>query len=72
MIHGTTPLGTTPPPAAAAPAAAPGDPHAARPEGRPLVLLAYVCGFTLAALFAGLDETLGVIGGVLDIVFRAL
>jgi hypothetical protein len=36
------------------------------------VLLAHVCGFTLAAPFAGLDETLGVIGGVLDIVFRAL
>jgi hypothetical protein len=36
------------------------------------VLLAHVCGLTLAASFAGLDETLGVIGGVLHVVFRPL
>ncbi|SDN45342.1 Glycosyltransferase, catalytic subunit of cellulose synthase and poly-beta-1,6-N-acetylglucosamine synthase [Geodermatophilus siccatus] len=72
MVRGTTTLGTAPlrdadvPAAATAPAA---DPHAGRPEGRPLVLLSYVCGFTLAALFHGLDETLGVVGGVLNVVF---
>ncbi|SNT06387.1 Glycosyltransferase, catalytic subunit of cellulose synthase and poly-beta-1,6-N-acetylglucosamine synthase [Geodermatophilus pulveris] len=54
MVSGTTP---------------PADPHAGRPEGRPLVLLAYVCGFTMVALAAGLDETLGVVGGVLNVVF---
>ncbi len=77
MVRGTSTPGTGPAPAAdvlsaAVPAAAgapAGDPHAARPEGRPLVLLAYVCGFTLVALFYGLDETLGVIGGVLNVVF---
>ncbi|SDN96057.1 glycosyltransferase family 2 protein [Geodermatophilus sp. DSM 45219] len=58
MVRGPTPL---------APAAA--DPHASRPEGRPLVLLAYVCGFAMVALFYGLDETLGVIGGALNVVF---
>ncbi|GEM_PF-294716 len=72
MASGTTTLGTGPPrptdvpPGAVAPA---GDPHDSRPEGRPLVLLAYVCGFTMVALFHGLDETLGVVAGVLNIVF---
>ncbi|MGR6966270.1 glycosyltransferase [Geodermatophilus sp. URMC 61] len=72
MVRGTTALGTAPPPDADVPAAAaarPPDPHAGRPEGRPLVLLSYVCGLALAALFLGLDETLGVIGGVLNVVF---
>ena len=72
MVRGTTTRGTAAPPDAAVPAAAPAppaDPRADRPEGRPLVLLAYVCGFTLVALFHGLDETLGVLGGVLNIVF---
>jgi len=72
VASGTTTLGTGPPrptdvpPGAVAPA---GDPHDSRPEGRPLVLLAYVCGFTMVALFHGLDETLGVVAGVLNIVF---
>jgi cellulose synthase/poly-beta-1,6-N-acetylglucosamine synthase-like glycosyltransferase len=66
VVRGTTTRGTAAPSNAAAPAA---DPHAGRPEGRPLVLLSYVCGFTLAALFHGLDETLGVVGGVLNVVF---
>ena len=66
MVRGTTTLGAAAPSDAAVPAA---DPHAGRPEGRPLVLLSYVCGFTLAALFHGLDETLGVLGGVLNVVF---
>ena len=72
MASGTTTLGSGPPrstdvpPGAVAPA---GDPHDSRPEGRPLVLLAYVCGFTMVALFHGLDETLGVVAGVLNIVF---
>ncbi len=72
MVRGTTTVGTVPPPDADVPAAATApaaDPHAGRPEGRPLVLLSYVCGFTLAALFHGLDETLGVVGGVLNVVF---
>ncbi|MGY1763577.1 glycosyltransferase [Geodermatophilus sp. SYSU D00779] len=72
MVRGTTTLGTAPPPDAAVPAAATApaaDPHAGRPEGRPLVLLSYVCGFALVALFHGLDETLGVVGGVLNVVF---
>jgi len=72
VVRGTTTVGTVPPPDADVPAAATApaaDPHAGRPEGRPLVLLSYVCGFTLAALFHGLDETLGVVGGVLNVVF---
>lgn len=61
MVRGSTPL---------APAAVPAaDPHASRPEGRPVVLLAYACGFAMVALSYGLDETLGVIGGVLNVVF---
>jgi cellulose synthase/poly-beta-1,6-N-acetylglucosamine synthase-like glycosyltransferase len=66
VLRGTTTLGAAAPSDAAVPAA---DPHAGRPEGRPLVLLSYVCGFTLAALFHGLDGTLGVVGGVLNVVF---
>lgn len=72
MVRGTTTRGTAPPPEDAVPAAAiapAADPHAGRPEGRPLVLLSYACGFALAALFHGLDETLGVVGGVLNVVF---
>ena len=72
MVRGTTTLGPGPlpaadvPPADGTPAA---DPHAGRPEGRPLVLLAYVCGFAMVALSYGLDETLGVIAGALNVVF---
>jgi 1,2-diacylglycerol 3-beta-glucosyltransferase len=72
VVRGTTALGTVPPPDAGVPAGAvapAADPHAGRPEGRPLVLLSYVCGFTLVALFHGLDGTLGVVGGVLNVVF---
>ena len=72
MASGTTTPDTGPPrptgvpPTTVAPAR---DPHDSRPEGRPLVLLAYVCGFTMVALAHGLDETLGVVAGVLNIVF---
>ena len=66
MVRGTTTLGAAAPSDAAVPAA---DPHAGRPEGRPLVLLAYACGFAMVALLHGLDETLGVIAGVLNVVF---
>jgi 1,2-diacylglycerol 3-beta-glucosyltransferase len=63
--HGS-PAGTAPSPSSAAPA---GTPPAAPPEGRRLVLLAYVLGFVLVALVHGLDRTLGVVGGVLNIMF---
>ncbi|WP_448614357.1 glycosyltransferase [Modestobacter sp. URMC 112] len=43
--------------------------HDDRPEGRRLVLLSYVVGFVLVSLFLGLDRTLGVLGGVLNVVF---
>src|SRR4051794_2001949 len=58
--------GPTPAPAVLHPAVTP---HADPPEGRRLVLLAYVVGFALAVACFGLDRTLGVIGGVLNIVF---
>ncbi|WNV75140.1 glycosyltransferase family 2 protein [Geodermatophilus sp. DSM 44513] len=61
---------TTLPAVTVAPADAPPvDPHAGRPEGRPLVLLAYACGFAMVALLYGPDATLGVVGGVLNVVF---
>lgn len=44
-------------------------PHAAPPEGRRVVLLAYVLGFAMVALSYGLDRTLGVVAGVLNVVF---
>ena len=72
MVRGTSTLRTGPPPAADVPPAAvapAGDPHDSPPEGRPLVLLAYACGFAMVALLHGLDETLGVIAGVLNVVF---
>ena len=72
MVRGTSTLRTGPPPAADVPSAAvapAGDPHDSPPEGQPLVLLAYACGFAMVALLHGLDETLGVIAGVLNVVF---
>ncbi len=42
---------------------------AARPDGRPVVLAAYVLGFGAVAALYGLDETLGVVGGALNVVF---
>ncbi|WP_208104342.1 glycosyltransferase [Geodermatophilus obscurus] len=72
MASGTTTPGAGPPRPTdvRAPTVAPAaDPHDSGPEGRPLVLLAYVCGFTMVALLHGLDETLGVVAGVLNIVF---
>ncbi|WP_233495931.1 glycosyltransferase family 2 protein [Geodermatophilus sp. TF02-6] len=47
----------------------PADPHAARPEQRRLVLLSYVCGFAVVAALYGLDRTLGVVAGLLNVVF---
>jgi 1,2-diacylglycerol 3-beta-glucosyltransferase len=49
--------------------AQPGGAHAAPPEERRLVLVAYAVGFTLVALCFGLDRTLGVVAGVLNVVF---
>ena len=72
MVSGTAAPGTGPPTAAVVPPAAitpAGDPHASRPERLPLVLLAYACGFAMVALAHGLDETLGVIAGVLNVDF---
>ncbi|WP_222265567.1 glycosyltransferase [Modestobacter marinus] len=43
--------------------------HAAPPEQRRLVLVAYAVGFALVALCFGLDRTLGVVAGVLNVVF---
>src|SRR3712207_3673833 len=39
------------------------------PDGRPVVLAAYVLGFGALTAVYGLDETLGVVGGVLNVVF---
>jgi 1,2-diacylglycerol 3-beta-glucosyltransferase len=43
--------------------------HAAPPEQGRLVLLAYVLGFAAVAVCYGLDRTLGVVAGMLNIVF---
>jgi 1,2-diacylglycerol 3-beta-glucosyltransferase len=51
------------------PAVPAADPHAGRPFDGRLVLLAYAAGFALVALTVGLDRTLGVIAGVLNVVF---
>ncbi len=58
------------PPAAALgrPRAAPGASHGG-PEGRPVVLAAYVLGFALTAALFGLDTVLGVAAGALNLVF---
>jgi 1,2-diacylglycerol 3-beta-glucosyltransferase len=40
-----------------------------RPEGQPIVLVAYVLGFAAACALAGVDTTLGVVGGLLNVVF---
>ncbi len=54
-----------PPPAAAQTVT----PYAARPFNGRLVLLAYAAGFLLVAVLFGLDRTLGVVAGVLNVVF---
>jgi 1,2-diacylglycerol 3-beta-glucosyltransferase len=43
--------------------------HQERPEGRRVVLAAYVLGFATVAVMFGLDGTLGLVGGVLNVVF---
>jgi cellulose synthase/poly-beta-1,6-N-acetylglucosamine synthase-like glycosyltransferase len=43
--------------------------HPGRPDGRRLVLLGYVLAFTAAASLAGVGRTLGVLAGVLNLVF---
>jgi 1,2-diacylglycerol 3-beta-glucosyltransferase len=53
----------------AAAVAPPADPHATAPEGRRLVLLSYVVGFAVVAALVGLDRTLGVVAGLLNVVF---
>ena len=40
-----------------------------RPEGRPLVLVAYVLGLAAAIAAFGVDPTLGVVAGALNVVF---
>lgn len=47
----------------------PAEPHHARPDGRRVVLAAYVLGFAAVAALHGLDRTLGLVGGVLNVVF---
>ncbi|WP_369131741.1 glycosyltransferase family 2 protein [Modestobacter sp. I12A-02662] len=49
--------------------AQPVDTPAAPPEQRRLVLVAYAVGFALVALCFGIDRTLGVVAGVLNVVF---
>ena len=65
-MAGTTPSsdGHTPAPALAA-----GPGHAASPEGRPWVLAGYVVVSALALTFFGVDPTLGVVAGILNVVF---
>jgi cellulose synthase/poly-beta-1,6-N-acetylglucosamine synthase-like glycosyltransferase len=43
--------------------------HQERPEGRRVVLAAYALGFATVAVLFGLDGTLGLVGGVLNVVF---
>ncbi|MBN1091411.1 glycosyltransferase family 2 protein [Blastococcus sp. TML/M2B] len=54
---------------APAPAVAAGPGHAASPEGRPWVLAAYGVVTTVALVVFGVDPTLGVIAGALNVVF---
>jgi cellulose synthase/poly-beta-1,6-N-acetylglucosamine synthase-like glycosyltransferase len=43
--------------------------HTGRPDGRRLVLLAYVVCFTAATVYFGVDPVLGALAGVLNVVF---
>ncbi|MBJ7452100.1 MAG: glycosyltransferase family 2 protein, partial [Blastococcus sp.] len=52
-----------------APALAAGPGHAASPEGRPWVLAGYGVVTVAALTWFGVDPTLGVIAGVLNVVF---
>ena len=75
VVTGTSVTDPALPAPADVPAAAvapPADPHATAPEGRRLVLLAYVAGFAVVAALVGLDRTLGVVAGLLNVVFGAL
>ncbi len=49
--------------------ARPGSAHAAPPEQRRVVLVAYAVGFALVAVCFGIDRTLGVVAGALNVVF---
>ena len=56
-------------PQGGAPRPAPTAPHTAPPEGRKVVLAAYVVGAAVVAALFGVDATLGVAAGVLNVVF---
>ncbi|MGY1639569.1 glycosyltransferase [Geodermatophilus sp. SYSU D00703] len=63
MTAGAVVVDRSPPAAGSAPA------HGSRPDGRRAVLLVYVLGLTSAILAFGVDPTLGVLAGVLNVVF---